>query len=275
MPPMTRGAAIGVIDSGLGGLSVLAAIRAQLPHESLVFVADHAHLPYGERSADDIRARVLELGRALAASGCKALVLACNTATAAAAEDLRAVVDCPVVAMEPALKPAAAATATGVIGVLGTGGTLASSRFAGLLGRYADDKRVVTRPAPELVAAVERGEAGTDRARGRVAAAVEPLTAAGADVIVLGCTHFPVLRAEIEGAAGPDVAVIDTGAAVARELARRLGDAGLLNAATQPGGERFHTSGDPLAVQETLQRLWPGARLSGWPATMARPDTAE
>jgi len=268
-------APIGLLDSGLGGLSVLRAIRRRLPHEGLVYLADHAAMPFGERTREQVRARAAAAGDALAAAGCKAVVIACNTATAAAADHLRARLACPVIAMEPAVKPAAAATATGVIGVLGTGGTLASSRFIGLLGRYADDKRVVTRPAPELVTAVERGEGGTAAARERVTSAVEPLITAGADVIVLGCTHFPMLRGEIEAAAGPGVAVIDTGAAVAGELARRLDAAGLLNPATGPAAEHFYTSGEPANVEATLQRLWPGARLSGWPVEVARPDVAE
>jgi glutamate racemase len=263
---MTSSAAIGVIDSGLGGLSVLAAIRSELPRESLVFVADHAHLPYGERDVDTIRARVLELGRGLAGSGCKALVLACNTATAAAAEPLRARADCPVVGMEPAIKPASKATRSGVIGVLGTGGTLASARFAGLLGRYAGDKRVVTRPSPELVALAETGRVSGARARGAVDAAVAPLVDAGADVIVLGCTHFPLLRGEIERAAGRGVAVVDTGAAVARELHRRLAAHEALAPGDGPVTARFHTTGEPARVGPPLARLWPGAMCRAWSA---------
>ncbi len=265
MHGMRRDASIGVFDSGLGGLSVLRAIRAELPHEALLFAGDHAYLPFGERSLEAIRARVLELGGALTASGCKALVIACNTATAAAAEQLRAAVDCPVVGMEPAVKPATAASATGVVGVLGTGGTLASARFSGLLGRYAEDTRVVTRPAPGLVELVERGRDVPERVRQAVEAEVEPLVAAGADVIVLGCTHFPLLRAEIERAAGPGVAVIDTGPAVARELRRRLELAGLLAEANGPGRERFWTTGEPARVARVLAQLWPGAQLEAWP----------
>jgi len=271
MQTMTRDAAIGVLDSGLGGLSVLAAIRARLPRERLLFAADHAHLPFGERGGDAIRARASALGRALAGSGCKALVIACNSATAAAAEHLRGRVDCPVIGMEPAVKPAAAATARGVIGVLGTGATLASTRFNGLLGRYAAGTRVVTRPAPRLVELVEGAPREPAQVRERVQAAVAPLVEAGADVIVLGCTHFPLLRAEIERAAGPGVAVIDTGAAVARELERRLGAAGGLAGAGQLRGERFWTTGVPQRVAPALAHFWPGAELEAWPAEA--PDT--
>lgn len=264
---MTPDAPIGVLDSGFGGLSVLRAIRAELPAEDLVYCADHAHLPYGERTTDEVRARAAVVGRALVAAGCKAVVIACNTATAAAADTLRAQLDVPVVAMEPAIKPAAAATRSGVIGILGTGGTLASARFAALLERHAGGKRVVTRPCPELVAAVEQRDARPARTRALVAAAVEPLLAEGADVLVLGCTHFPLLRAEIERAAGPGVHVIDTGPAVTRELVRRLAAAGMRRDAAGEGAVRFWTTGDPVALQPALIRLWGEASLERCPTT--------
>ncbi|MDZ7747928.1 MAG: glutamate racemase [Halofilum sp. (in: g-proteobacteria)] len=267
-------APIGVFDSGFGGLSVLAAIRAVLPAEDLVYCADHAHLPYGERDAEAIRGRAHALADALAAAGCKAVVIACNTATAAAADALRARLDIPVVGMEPAIKPAAAATRSGVIGVLGTGGTLASARFAALLERYAGRRRVITRPCPELVAAVEQRRADPGRTRALVAAAVEPLLAEGADVLVLGCTHFPFLRAEIESVAGPGVTVIDTGPAVARELVRRLEAAGARRPGTRRGRERFWTTGDPAALRATLSGLWGAAELEPCPAPRPRAQGA-
>lgn len=265
---MNNPAPIGVFDSGFGGLSVLRAIRSALPAEDLIYCADHAWLPWGERDVEFVRERARVLAAALVGAGTKAVVVACNTATAAAADDLRATFDLPVIGMEPAVKPAAAATRSGVVGVLGTGGTLASSRFSALLERYGAGLEVITRPAPELVAAVERGDSPGRRAL--VAAAVEPLLARGVDVIVLGCTHFPFLRAEIEAVAGPDVTIIDTGSAVARELERRLGTAGPQEPGGPAGRERFWTTGDAETLAPTLQRLWSGGRVEAMPTAAQR-----
>ena len=261
---MAPPAPIGVFDSGFGGLSVLRAIRTTLPGEDLIYCADHAWMPYGERDGAVVRERSRQISDALAGAGARALVIACNTATAAAADSLRAAFDLPVIGMEPAVKPAAAATNSGIVGVLGTGGTLVSSRFSGLLERYGAGLEVITRPAPELVTAVEHDDPAIRQ--GLVAAAVEPLLAKGADVIVLGCTHFPFLRAEIEAVAGANVAIIDTGAAVARELERRLGSAGPRAPGDRTGRERFWTTGDAEALAPTLRRLWGSGRVEAMPA---------
>lgn len=260
---MTRSAPIGVFDSGFGGLSVLRAIRAALPSEDLIYCADHAWLPWGEREIGCVRERARIVTGALVEAGAKAVVVACNTATAAAAEGLRREFDLPVVAMEPAVKPAVAATRNGIVGVLGTGGTLASARFSALLDRYGAGMEVITRPAPELVEAVETDD--PEQRRERIAAAVGPLIDRGADVIVLGCTHFPFLRAEIEALVGPDIAVIDTGAAVARELARRLEKDALDSRSDRAGRERFWTTGEPAVLTPALHRLWGVGRLESMP----------
>lgn len=256
---------IGVFDSGFGGLSVLAAIRDALPHEDLLYCADHAFLPYGERDAEQVRERARRITATLLAHGAKAIVIACNTATAVAADDLRREFDVPVIGMEPAVKPAAAATRTGVVGVLGTGGTLASARFAGLLERYAGEVCVVTRPSPELVAAAEDGRLSAAQRQSLVDAAVAPLLAQGADVLVLGCTHFAFLRTEIETAVGDSVRIIDTGPAVAREVERRLRQAERLRPSAVRGGERFWTSAEPVVVRPVLARLWGRGELEAMP----------
>lgn len=239
----------------MGGLSVVQAIRRLLPAEQLLYVADCANAPYGGRSAAFIRTRALTLADFLQTQGAKALVVACNTATAAAAETLRAHIDLPVIAMEPAVKRAAAATRCNVVGVLATEGTLASARFAGLLARFASTVRVVTRPAPDLVALVERGEIDGIAAFRRVATHVDHLLHQGSDTIVLGCTHYPHLRPLIERVAGPDVAIIDTGPAVARQLQRRLAERGLLRPG--PGGSvlRIWTSAALAPARSVSQRL--------------------
>jgi len=264
---MADPAPISVFDSGFGGLSVLRAVHAALPNEDLIYCADHAWLPFGDREAATVQARARAMTAALTGAGAKAVVVACNTATAAAADALRRDFAVPIIGMEPAVKPALAATRRGVVGVLGTGGTLASARFAGLLERYSAGLEVVTQPAPELVTAVESGDGDTRRER--VGAAVEPLLAQGADVLVLGCTHFAFLREEIEAAAGPTVRVIDTGPAMARELARRLADQALTAPQGNAGRARFWTTGEPALQQPTLDRLWGEATLEAMPAATA------
>lgn len=257
----------GVFDSGLGGLSVLRHARSRLPAEDFLYVADSGHAPYGERSADWIRARSLNLGEFLLGRGAKALLIACNTATAAAAQALRERwPEVPVIGMEPAVKPAAAATRSGVVGILATTGTLASARFAALLDTFGRDVRVITRPGTGLVEAVERGELDTPATRALVASHVEPLLAGGADVIVLGCTHYPFLRGLIEQQVGSSVQVIDTGDSVARHLAHRLSGAGLLRSGNPEGTEHFWSSAASGTAEQVVQRLWhPDARLASLP----------
>jgi glutamate racemase len=159
--------------------------------------------------------------------------------------------------MEPAVKPAATATRSGVVGVLATTGTLASARFAALLDRFGEGIRVLTEPCPDLVRLVERGELSGPEARRQVASHVAPLLSAGADTLILGCTHFPFLRGLIQEEAGPDVTVIDTGPAVARQLERRLTETGGL--AGQDGGLVLYTSGNTVDFSNVASRLWPGA----------------
>jgi glutamate racemase len=264
--PASPDAPIGVFDSGLGGLSVLRHARARLPDEDFLYVADSGHAPYGERSADWIRGRCLELGGFLTGHGAKALLIACNTATAAAADTLRERwPHLPVIGMEPAVKPAAAATRSGTVGVLATTGTLASARFAALLDTFGRDVRVVTRSGSGLVEAVERGELDTPATRALVESHVAPLIAEGADVIVLGCTHYPFLRPLIEQVAGAAVSVIDTGDSVARQLVRKLDAAGLRRS-QHAGNERFWSSAPPAAAHDVVRRLWRGeARIDALP----------
>jgi glutamate racemase len=246
---------LGVFDSGLGGLTVVREVRRVMPAETFVYVGDSAKAPYGPRPADEIRA--LSLGQArflLERFGCRGLVIACNTATAAAAEAVRAAVaPMPVVAMEPAVKPAAAATRTGVVGVLATVGTLSSARFAALLARHDDGGRVrfLTTSCPGWVEAVEQGRTTGPEAYDLVARYVKPLVAAGADALVLGCTHFPALRPLIEEAAGPGVAVLDVGAAVARRAAQVFPP----TEETGEGGLLLHTTGDPAAFAGGAQSI--------------------
>jgi glutamate racemase len=247
---------IGVFDSGVGGLSVLRHIRSLLPHEDLLYVADSIHAPYGNKSQEFIRERAITLADFLIAQGAKALVVACNTATAAAIESLRQQYDLPIIGMEPAVKPAAAATKTGVIGVLATVGTLQSAQFAGLLEHYGQAVTVVTQACHGLVECIERGELETDNTRGLLAEYLKPLLEARADTIVLGCTHYPFVRPLIEDIVGREVALIDTGAAVARQVQKRLLELGLLATADKPTNVTFWTNSQDTDAEQVMAQLW-------------------
>lgn len=247
--------AIGVFDSGVGGLSVLRHIRAQLPSLPLLYVADSGHVPYGDKSQDYIRERSVVLTEFLIRHGAAAVVIACNTATAAAAAFLRERFTLPIVAMEPAVKPAVTATRSRVVGVLATVGTLESARFAALLEQYAGDVEIVTQACPGLVERVEAGDLASAATRELVARYAKPLVERGADAIVLGCTHYPFLKPLIAEIVGPRVHLIDTGEAVARQLVRRLPEVLIGRIDLQPT-ERFWTTGDGRAAARIVSQLW-------------------
>lgn len=192
---MVKGAPIGVFDSGIGGLTVLEEIQQLLPHESLLYVADCGHIPYGEKTPAFILERSRSVAEFFRERGAKAFVIACNTATVAAVADLRQdYPDWPLVGMEPAVKPAAAATRSGVVGVLATTGTLQSAKFAALLDRFATDVRVITQPCPGLVELIEAGDLNSPALSALLQGYIEPLLSAGCDTIILGCTHYPFLK---------------------------------------------------------------------------------
>ena len=252
----TSACPIGVFDSGVGGISVLKHIHTLLPNEDLMYVADSKFAPYGNKTPEFIQERALWITDFLIGKGAKALVVACNTATAAAVDLLRQKYHLPIIGMEPAVKPAAAASKTGVIGVLATSGTLKSAQFAALLEHYGQQVEVVTQACHGLVECVERGELDSTATQDLLASYVQPLIAAGADTIVLGCTHYPFVRPLIENLVGDDVVLIDTGAAVAKELKRRLEDARLLNAETQIGQVGFWSNSTHADAEDIVMRLW-------------------
>jgi glutamate racemase len=248
--------AIGVFDSGVGGLSVLRAIRAALPHEHLVYVADSGHAPYGDQSEAHITQRTLTVGHWLAEQGVKGITIACNTATVVAAKTLREQTHLPVVAIEPAIKPAVALTRSGVVGVLATRQTVQSAAVARLVDLYAADKRIVLQACPGLVEQVERADLHSTETEHLLRQFIAPLLAQGADTLVLGCTHYPFLRDTIERIAGEGVTLLDPAEAVARELARRLDESGGLSSASTSGSVRFFTSGDVAQAQAVMSHLW-------------------
>ncbi|GIV87544.1 MAG: glutamate racemase [Chloroflexus sp.] len=242
---------IGIFDSGLGGLTVTRAIRERLPTADLLYLADSAYCPYGPRPVEEIRARALACGQWLVEQGAQIVVVACNTATAAAIEVLRSTLPVPVVGMEPGVKPAVAATRRGKVAVMATSGTLASDRFRALINAYAAEVEVYTLACPDLVEQVEAGAIADEYTKTLIANHLA--AAADADVIVLGCTHFPPLTPLIRACAGPEVTIIDTGPAVAAQTARIAERIGL------PHGEgtlRCFTTGDPEATAEALVHVW-------------------
>ncbi len=248
-------APVAVFDSGVGGLSVLAEIQQLLPRESLLYVADCGHIPYGEKTPEFIRERCATIAEFFHNQRAKALVIACNTATVAGIADLRLrYPDWPLVGMEPAVKPAAAATRTGVVGVLATTGTLQSAKFAALLDRFAADVQVITQPCPGLVELIETGDLVSPEIHQLLQGYVTPLLAAGCDTIILGCTHYPFLKPLLREMIPASITLIDTGAAVARQLQRLLGERELL-ASGHPRTAQFWTTGDPEDFRNVLRVL--------------------
>jgi glutamate racemase len=251
---MNSRAPIGIFDSGVGGLSVVGELRTVLPHEEFVYLADAAYCPYGDRPLEEIRGRSLDVARFLVRQDAKLIVVACNSASGAALETLRESLNVPIVGMEPAVKPAALTTRNGRVGVLATAATLQAERFDRLMANYAGDVEVVPQPAPGLVELVERGTTTGAEARAVLEPLLEPLRAARVDTVVLGCTHYPFLRSEISDILGPGVAVIDTGAAVARQVERVLTE----RDAKHPDGSgdlRIFTTGDPNRVARAVHSL--------------------
>ena len=247
-----RMATIGIFDSGSGGLSVYREIVKLLPQERYVYFSDNAHCPYGEKTVAYIQERARTITEILLGLGADVIVVACNTATAAAIATLREEYPAiPFIGMEPAVKPAALGTETGVIGVLATAGTLKGSKYLNTRGQYQDDVRIVEHVGEGFVELVEKGILDGPEAYATVKASLQPLLDAGADRIVLGCTHYPFLRPVIEAIAGPAVQVIDPAPAVARQTLRILEEHGI------PTGEGpfsvdLYFSGEP----DSLRRIF-------------------
>jgi len=249
-------APIGVFDSGVGGISVLQHIHALLPHEQLLYAADSKYAPYGSKTPEEIQSRCFDLTDFLIAKGAKAIVVACNTATAAAIDLMRAKYTLPIIGMEPAVKPAAAASKNGVIGVLATVGTLKSAQFAGLLESYGRNVKVVTQGCVGLVECIERGELSSGTTLSLLEQYCKPLLDEGADTIVLGCTHYPFVKPLIRQIVGDDVALIDTGAAVAKHLQKRLAALDLLTQQHQAGTVKFWTNSQSADAKLVIEALW-------------------
>lgn len=247
---------IGIFDSGAGGLSVYREIVKLLPAQSYVYYSDNAHCPYGEKSPEYIIERARWITGHLLSKGCEVIVVACNTATAAAIATLRKEYpSIPFIGMEPAVKPAALNTRSKVIGVLATAGTLRASKYLDTRDRFTDGIKVVEHVGAGFVELVESGCTRGPYAEHIVSESVTPLLEAGADMIVLGCTHYPFLRPVIEKICGPDVQIIDPAPAAARHLVSIMQERGIPLAS--PGGFRIvlEASGDGSTLHGIFSRL--------------------
>ena len=247
---------IGVMDSGVGGISVLKHIHVLLPHENLLYVADSKYAPYGNKTPAEITARCFAVADFLIAQNVKALVVACNTATAAAIDAMREKYPLPIIGMEPAVKPAAEASKNGVVGVLATVGTLKSAQFAALLESYGRNVKVVTQACVGLVECVERGELESTETKALIRQYCVPLLADGADTLVLGCTHYPFVKDAIREIVGDKISLIDTGAAVAKQLKRQLEENGFLSTSNQPASIQFWTNSEADNAEQVIEALW-------------------
>jgi glutamate racemase len=247
---------IGIFDSGVGGLSVLRAIRQKMPCENAIFIADQAHVPYGPRPLDEVLSFAEGITRFLLEEGSKLIVVACNAASAAALYSLRQMFpQIPFVGMEPAVKPAAELTHSKVVGVLATPATFQGALYASVVERFARDVTLVQHTCPGLVSQIEAGELESPRTRAILEEALSTMLERGIDTVVLGCTHYPFVIPLIEDIVGPSVQVIDPAPAVARQVGRMLDAHALRNPGPEAGGMRYLTSGDPPRLQAMLPAL--------------------
>ncbi len=260
-PPHSRPAPpdlqpIGVFDSGVGGLSVWRELTTLLPAESTIYLADQAHVPYGARTAADVEALTHEAAGWLLAQEAKLLVIACNTASAAALSSLRQRwPDVPIVGMEPAVKPASAHTLTHKVGVMATPGTLNADRFTSLVERFASGIEVHTQVCPGLVELVEAGDLDGPLVEAHLRSLLDPLVAADIDHLVLGCTHYPFLAPAIQRVVGDRVTLVDPAPAVARQAQRLLVTHDLLAAGDIAPTHRFFTTGDAAPLRISIAQL--------------------
>lgn len=247
--------AIGLFDSGIGGLTVLDCVQQILPAENLIYMADSAHAPYGDKSVDYICERSQHICDLLIDRQVKAIVIACNTATAAAASFLREQFQLPIIAMEPGVKPALALSKSGVIGVLATAETAHSKQLDDLVKRFAGEKKVLIQACPGLVELIEAGETDSAKTHELLQQYLQPLTDAGVDTLVLGCSHYPLLHAQIQAMVGEKIQLVETGEPVARELQRRLSKNNLLNNATNAGKIEVFSSATSTQLELVFEQI--------------------
>ncbi len=263
MKPYPAYPPIGMFDSGVGGLSVLRAVRSELPNQPVYYLGDQVHVPYGPRSLEEVRGFSEEITRFLISLGAELIVVACNTASAAALHWLRErFAGVPFVGMEPAVKPAAEQTHTGKVGVLATPATFQGALYASVVERFASGVQIYQDTCPGLVQEIEAGNLEGAETRRILETALRPMLAAGIDTIVLGCTHYPFVIPLIESIAGPAVRVIDPAPAVARQVSRVLRQQDNFRPGNAPGPLRAFTSGAVEDFSRTLNLLLGEARAA-------------
>ena len=256
---------IGIFDSGIGGLTVLRAIHQLIPDEPLLYLADQAHVPYGPRPLQEVRHFSEMITRYLLAQGSRLIVVACNTASAAALKYLRQIFpDTPFVGMEPAVKPAAEHTRSGVVGVLATPATFQGELYASVVERFGQGVKLLQHTCPGLVTQIENGALESKETHQILEEALQPMLKQGIDTVVLGCTHYPFVIPLIQRITGPGVRVIDPAPAIARQVQRLLVTSSLLDLEALKSGEvitkslhllHFFTSGDPSRLESMLPTL--------------------
>jgi glutamate racemase len=254
--PHSSSSPIGVFDSGVGGLSVLQAIRAQMPEESVLYFGDQGHIPYGPRPMEQIRSFSEAITRFLLERDARIIVVACNTASAAALTHLRETFpDVPFVGMEPAVKPAAEHTQTGKVGVLATPATFQGALYTSVVERFANGVELFQNTCSGLVQEIERGNLDGTETRRILEDALDPMLENNIDTVVLGCTHYPFVIPLIQQIVGENVRVIDPAPAVAKQIQRVLEAKGLKNESEARGDLSFYTSGDPTELKSLLSLL--------------------
>lgn len=252
---MDRLAPIGIFDSGVGGLTVARTIMEQLPQESIIYVGDTAHAPYGPRELEDVRNLSREIGDDLVARGCKMLVIACNTATAAFLDEARERYDIPVVeVIRPAVRRALATTRNHKVGVIGTEGTINSQAYQRLFAQYEQVEALAV-ACPDFVPFVERGITSGRQILGVAEAYLAPLQAAGVDTLVLGCTHYPLLTGIIQLAMGDNVTLVSSGEETAKDVLRILTERDELAPVDNKPLRKFESTGDPEIFSRLAQRF--------------------
>jgi glutamate racemase len=255
---------IGILDSGLGGLTVVKEIIKQLPNEQLIYVGDTARCPYGPRTAAEVQQFTFEIVDFLLGQDVKAIVIACNTATAHALTAVREYVDIPVIGViRPGSIAAAEATETGVIGVIGTVGTIKSEAYQDALKAINADYRVVGLAAPTLVEIAEQEHLYSEKEKQQIVTSeLAPLSEHQLDALILGCTHYPLLTKYIREAVGSDIKLISSAEETAKQLASILADLGMLNAESdnKNKGNNYYTTGDP-ALFKQIGEKWLGEEL--------------
>lgn len=249
---------IGVIDSGVGGISVLKCIRTHLPHENLIYVADSKFAPYGEKLSEDITLRVLTAFDFLNKKEVKCVVIACNTATAASIQIVRKNFDYPIIGMEPAVKPASLMSKNKVVGVLATSGTLLSVKFSALLEHHGNDIHLITQPCFGLVELVEQGDTESPELIALLKRYIDPLLKEEIDTLVLGCTHYSFLKTAIKRLVPAYIKIVDTGDAVSNYLKHVLIEKNILNQNAKPGTTDFWTNSSDQNADKVISKLWGG-----------------